>query len=76
MAGGAQLQRPEAIALLARTEGILVDPCYTGKAMAGLVAHVRRGEVRADETIVFLHTGGAPGMFTREFAEAFVGSDR
>jgi 1-aminocyclopropane-1-carboxylate deaminase/D-cysteine desulfhydrase-like pyridoxal-dependent ACC family enzyme len=58
----------EAIALLARTEGILVDPCYTGKALAGLVAHVRSGELTPDETVVFLHTGGAPGMFTAEFA--------
>jgi D-cysteine desulfhydrase family pyridoxal phosphate-dependent enzyme len=61
----------EAIALLARTEGILVDPCYTSKALAGLIAHVRRGDVRPDEDIVFLHTGGAPGMFTTEFAEQF-----
>jgi D-cysteine desulfhydrase family pyridoxal phosphate-dependent enzyme len=61
----------EAIALLARTEGILVDPCYTGKAMAGLIAHVRRGDLRPDETIVFLHTGGAVGLFTTEFARLF-----
>ncbi len=61
----------EAIALLARTEGILLDPCYTGKAMASLIAHVRRGELQRDEMVVFLHTGGAPGMFTREFAELF-----
>jgi D-cysteine desulfhydrase family pyridoxal phosphate-dependent enzyme len=64
----------DAIALLARTEGILVDPCYTGKAMAGLIAHVRSGELRPHDTVVFLHTGGAPGMFTREFAELFCGS--
>jgi D-cysteine desulfhydrase family pyridoxal phosphate-dependent enzyme len=61
----------EAIALLARTEGILLDPCYTGKAMAGLIAHVRSGELPPNEPVVFLHTGGAPGMFTREFAELF-----
>ena len=59
----------EAIALLARTEGILVDPCYTGKALAGLIAHVRSGELTPDETVIFLHTGGAPGMFTSEFAQ-------
>jgi D-cysteine desulfhydrase family pyridoxal phosphate-dependent enzyme len=58
----------EAIALLARTEGILVDPTYTGKALAGLIAHIRSGELTPDETVVFLHTGGAPGMFTTEFA--------
>jgi D-cysteine desulfhydrase family pyridoxal phosphate-dependent enzyme len=61
----------EAIALLARTEGILVDPCYTSKALAGLIAQVRRGEVKPNEEIVFLHTGGAPGMFTSEFARVF-----
>ena len=61
----------EAIALLARTEGILVDPCYTGKGLAGLIAHARSGELRPDETVVFLHTGGAPGMFTTEFAQLF-----
>jgi D-cysteine desulfhydrase family pyridoxal phosphate-dependent enzyme len=62
----------EAITLLAHTEGILLDPCYTGKAMAGLIAHVRRGEVKPNEDIVFLHTGGAPGMFTTDFARRFV----
>jgi D-cysteine desulfhydrase family pyridoxal phosphate-dependent enzyme len=61
----------EAIALLARTEGILVDPCYTGKALAGLIAHVRAGDLRPEETVVFLHTGGAPGIFTSEFAALF-----
>lgn len=58
----------EAIAILARTEGILVDPCYTGKALAGLIAHVRSGVLTRDTTVIFLHTGGAPGMFTSEFA--------
>lgn len=64
----------EAIALLARTEGILLDPCYTGKGMAGLIAHVRSGELTPADTVVFLHTGGAPGMFTTEFAELFTRS--
>ena len=63
----------EAIALLARSEGILLDPCYTGKAMAGLVAHVRSGELTPGDTVVFLHTGGAPGMFTTEFASSIRG---
>jgi D-cysteine desulfhydrase family pyridoxal phosphate-dependent enzyme len=65
----------EAIRLLARTEGILADPCYTGKGLAGLIAHVRSGELKADETVVFLHTGGAPGMFTAEFAQLFEQAD-
>ncbi|MDP9482259.1 MAG: pyridoxal-phosphate dependent enzyme [Chloroflexota bacterium] len=52
----------EATRLLARTEGILVDPIYTAKALAGLVRRVREG--RADgRTVVFWHAGGLPGLF-------------
>jgi D-cysteine desulfhydrase len=47
-----------ALRLFARTEGILLDPVYTGKAAAALVSGVRRGE-----TVVFLHTGGMPGLY-------------
>ena len=53
----------EALKLVARTEGILLDPCYTGKAMSGLIAHIRRGWWSADHTIVFIHTGGTPALF-------------
>src|SRR5207248_9164970 len=52
-----------AFELAARHEGILLDPVYTGRAMAGLVDLVRRGEFRAGETIVFWHTGGTPALF-------------
>ena len=45
------------------TEGIILDPVYSGKAMAGLIDHVRRGKVGADETVVFVHTGGMPALF-------------
>jgi L-cysteate sulfo-lyase len=58
----------EAIGLLARTEAILLDPCYTSKGMAALIAHARSGELAPDETVVFLHTGGVPALFTDEFA--------
>jgi len=61
----------EAITLLARTEAILLDPCYTSKAMAALVAHVRNGALTPAETVVFLHTGGMPAIFTDAFAGAF-----
>jgi D-cysteine desulfhydrase family pyridoxal phosphate-dependent enzyme len=54
-----------AIRLVARTEGILLDPVYTGKAMSGLLDHVRRGLVPPEETIVFLHTGGVPAVFAQ-----------
>lgn len=52
----------EAVHLTARTEGIFLDPVYTGKAMAGLIAAAQRGELR-DATVVFVHTGGAPALF-------------
>jgi 1-aminocyclopropane-1-carboxylate deaminase/D-cysteine desulfhydrase-like pyridoxal-dependent ACC family enzyme len=55
----------EAIRLLARTEAILLDPCYTGKAMAGLIHDVRSGAIAPSETVVFLHTGGAPALFAQ-----------
>lgn len=53
----------EAVRLTARTEGILLDPCYTGKAMAGLVDLVRKGYFRKEEQILFLHTGGVPALY-------------
>ncbi len=59
----------EALTLAARTEGLILDPVYTGKAMAGLVQFVREGVFDSSETVVFLHTGGAPGLFA--YAEAF-----
>lgn len=57
----------EAIDLLARTEAILLDPVYTSKGFAALLAHVRAGEIPPTDTVVFLHTGGMPALFTREF---------
>jgi D-cysteine desulfhydrase family pyridoxal phosphate-dependent enzyme len=53
----------EALRLVATTEGILLDPVYTAKAMAGLIDHVRRGLVPAGSTVVFVHTGGTPALF-------------
>jgi D-cysteine desulfhydrase len=53
----------EAVKLLARTEGILLDPVYTGKTMAGLIDLIRKGHFNSDETILFLHTGGSPGLY-------------
>jgi len=53
----------EAIHLLGETEGILLDPVYSGKAMAGLIDHVRQGRIGRDETVVFVHTGGQPALF-------------
>jgi len=53
----------EAVKLVARTEGIFLDPVYTGKAMAGLIDHFRQGKMLKDQTVVFLHTGGTPALF-------------
>jgi len=54
----------EAVKLFARTEGVILDPIYTGKAAAGLVAHVREGRFGPDDVLVFVHTGGTPANFT------------
>ena len=53
----------EAIKLVAQTEGIVLDPVYTGKTMAGLIDLVRKGFFKQDDNVVFLHTGGIPGLF-------------
>lgn len=53
----------EAIQLVARLEGILLDHVYTGKAMAGVLDYIRRGIIRPGERVVFVHTGGAPALF-------------
>ena len=56
----------EAITLLAQTEGILLDPVYSGKGMAGLIDLVRKGVFRKGEKILFLHTGGSAALFAYE----------
>lgn len=53
----------EAVQLLARTEGILLDPVYTGKAFAGLVGMIREGKLKKGENVLFLHTGGSPALY-------------
>ena len=53
----------EATALAARLEALLLDPVYTGKAMAGLIAHVRAGRIAAGSRVLFIHTGGLPAIF-------------
>jgi len=53
----------EAIRLTAQQEGILLDPVYTGRAMAGLIGMVRKGRIGVDKPVLFWHTGGAPALF-------------
>ena len=59
----------EAVRLLARTEGILLDPVYTGKAMAGLVDLIRKGHFKKGQRVLFIHTGGSPALFA--YLDAF-----
>ncbi len=53
----------EAVKLLARLEGILLDPVYTGKAMAGLIDGISQKRFKDEGPILFIHTGGAPALF-------------
>jgi L-cysteate sulfo-lyase len=64
-AGYATLTEPvlSALRLAARTEGIILDPIYTGRALAGLMGAVEEGQIRPGERTVLLHTGGLPGLF-------------
>ncbi|MGD2125271.1 MAG: D-cysteine desulfhydrase [Desulfobacteraceae bacterium] len=56
----------EAVRLLARTEGILLDPVYTGKAMAGLIGLARQGYFQEQGNVLFVHTGGSPALYVYE----------
>jgi D-cysteine desulfhydrase len=56
----------EAVQMLARTEGIPLDPVYTGKIMAGLIGMARQGQLKAGERVLFLHTGGLPSLHAYE----------
>ena len=53
----------EAVKLLAQLEGLLFDPVYSGKGLAGMLDLIRKGEFKAGENVVFLHTGGSAGLF-------------
>ncbi|HOO11633.1 MAG TPA: D-cysteine desulfhydrase [Bacillota bacterium] len=59
----------EAVKLVARTEAILLDPVYTGKAMAGMIDLIKKGYFGDAKNILFLHTGGSPALYayTKEF---------
>jgi len=53
----------EAIKLVAQAEGILLDPVYTGKAMAGLIDFIKKGRITKNDNVIFVHTGGNPAIF-------------
>ena len=56
-----------AIAMMMRLEGIVLDTCYTGKAFAALVRRAREGAYRPEDNVLFLHTGGAGGLFAQDW---------
>ncbi len=67
----------EVIRLVFQEEGIVLDPIYTSKAMAGLLDLIRRDVIRKDETVVFFHTGGTPVIFPlRDTLLGFLAPDR
>jgi L-cysteate sulfo-lyase len=61
--GVADSATEEAIRLAARCEALTLDPVYTGKGMAGLIGLSRQGRFRDGGTVVWIHTGGLPGVF-------------
>jgi len=61
--GLATPESTEALELAARSDGLLLDPVYTAKAMAGLIAAMRAGEFASNQTVLFWHTGGLPALF-------------
>jgi len=58
----------EAIRLAGQLEALPLDPVYSGKGLAGLIALIRQGRWCKDEDVVFLHTGGAPALFAYQSA--------
>jgi D-cysteine desulfhydrase family pyridoxal phosphate-dependent enzyme len=61
----------EAIRLFASSEGLLLDPVYTGRAAAGMIDLIRKGFFKRDEAVLFLHTGGLPALFADQYADEF-----
>ena len=62
----------EAIKLFASTEGLLLDPVYTGRAAAGMIDLIRKGFFKKDDTVLFWHTGGQPALFADKYSQEVV----
>ena len=58
----------EAVKLFAKYEGVLLDPVYTGRAAGGMIALIRKGFFKKNETVLFWHTGGQPALFADKYA--------
>ncbi len=63
----------EAVKLFARSEGLLLDPVYTGRAAAGLIDLIRKGYFRTEDTVLFWHTGGQPALFAERYSDVVSG---
>jgi D-cysteine desulfhydrase family pyridoxal phosphate-dependent enzyme len=63
----------EAIRATARLEGLILDPVYTGKAMAGLIGWIREGRFTDQQSVLFWHTGGAPALFAGSYCDWLTG---
>ena len=61
----------EAIQTFARSEGLVLDPVYTGRAAAGMLDLIRKNTFRTDESILFWHTGGVPALFADRYRGLF-----
>jgi L-cysteate sulfo-lyase len=53
----------DAVRLMARAEGLLIDPVYSGKAFAGLLGDIRQGRFQRGDNLLFVMTGGTPGLY-------------
>lgn len=61
----------ESIYRLARSEGLFVDPCYTGKGFTGMLDLIESGKIPAGSNVLFIHTGGVPGLYSEQHLEKF-----
>lgn len=61
----------EAVRLMASKEGVLLDPCYTGKCFAAIIDMIKEGKIKKGEKIIMIHTGGIPGLYTKHHRVAF-----
>jgi len=61
----------DVITYVASKEGIFIDPCYTGKSFMGLLGFIKEGRFKKNSNILFIHTGGTPGLWTEEHEAAF-----
>ncbi|HHW94504.1 MAG TPA: pyridoxal-phosphate dependent enzyme [Mogibacterium sp.] len=60
-----------AVLLMARKEAVMLDPCYTGKAFAGIVEMIKENKIKQGEDVIFIHTGGFPGLYTKHHRVEF-----